>query len=64
MGSPYSERDFHGPTEMITIDKEEDVEILVKDGPRLTRVTMAHHPFDVLGWDGYRLSLHFQRAGF
>ena len=26
MGAPYSERDFHGPTEIITIDKEEDVD--------------------------------------
>src|SRR6478672_8191383 len=28
MGSPYSERDFHGPTELNPIDKEEDTEIL------------------------------------
>src|SRR5439155_1388241 len=27
MGSPYSERDFHAPTELNTIDKEEDTEI-------------------------------------
>jgi homogentisate 1,2-dioxygenase len=53
MGSPYSERDFHGPSELLTIDQEGDVEILVKDGPRWTRVVNAHHPFDVLGWDGY-----------
>ena len=53
MGAPYSERDFHGPTEILTIDKEEDVDVLVKDGGRFTRVTMAHHPFDVVGWDGY-----------
>src|SRR4030095_5903463 len=52
MGSPYSERDLHGPTEALTIDKDEDTEILVKDGPRWTQVTMAHHPFDVVGWDG------------
>src|SRR5438045_712433 len=53
MGSPYSERDFHGPSELLTTDREEDVSILVKDGPRWTKVTMAHHPFDVVGWDGY-----------
>ena len=53
---------FMGPSEMITVDKEEDVDMLVKDGPRFTRVvTMAHHPFDVVGWDGYRLSIHLQR---
>ncbi len=46
MGAPYSERDLHAPTELITIDKAEDVDVLVKDGPRFTRVTLAHHPFD------------------
>ncbi|MEO7725269.1 MAG: homogentisate 1,2-dioxygenase [Chthoniobacterales bacterium] len=64
MGSPYSERDFHGPTELITIDRDEDVEILVKDGPRLTKVVNAHHPFDVLGWDGYLYPYTFNAADF
>ena len=27
MGAPYSERDLHGPAEIITIDKEEDVDV-------------------------------------
>ncbi len=30
MGAPYSERDFHGPTELNTINKEKDTEILIK----------------------------------
>jgi homogentisate 1,2-dioxygenase len=64
MGSPYSERDFHAPTELITIDSGEDVEILVKDGPRLTKVVNAHHPFDVLGWDGYVYPFTFNAADF
>ncbi len=64
MGSPYSERDFHGPTETLTIDKDEDIEILVKDGPRWTRVTMAHHPFDVVGWDGYVYPFTFNAQDF
>jgi homogentisate 1,2-dioxygenase len=64
MGSPYSERDFHAPSEMLTIDREEDVEVLVKDGPRLTRVTLAHHPFDALGWDGYLYPFTFNAADF
>jgi homogentisate 1,2-dioxygenase len=64
MGSPYSERDFHGPTELITIDSDKDVEILVKDGPRLTKVVNAHHPFDVLGWDGYLYPYTFNAADF
>lgn len=64
MGAPYSERDFHGPAELLTIDQEGDVEILVKDGPRLTKVVNAHHPFDVLGWDGYLYPYTFNAADF
>ncbi len=52
LGAPFSERDLHGPREPVAVDREEDTTILVKDGPRLTRYTMAHHPFDVVGWDG------------
>jgi homogentisate 1,2-dioxygenase len=53
LGAPYYERDFHGPSELLTIDQEQDTEILVKDGPRLTRTVIAQHPFDVVGWDGF-----------
>jgi homogentisate 1,2-dioxygenase len=53
LGAPYSERDLYGPRELLTIDKEEDTEILVKDGDRLTRYVMANHPFDAIGWDGF-----------
>jgi homogentisate 1,2-dioxygenase len=52
LGAPYSERDFHGPTELLTVDREQDVTVLIKDGSRLTRYTLAQHPFDVVGWDG------------
>jgi homogentisate 1,2-dioxygenase len=52
LGAPYSERDFHGPREPLVIDREQDTTLLVKDGPRLTRYTLAQHPFDVVGWDG------------
>ncbi len=53
MGVPYSERDFHGPTELSYFDDSADTELIIKDGSRLTRVIMAHHPLDVVGWDGY-----------
>jgi homogentisate 1,2-dioxygenase len=52
LGTPYGERDLHGPREARAIDREEDTTVLVKDGRRLTRYTLAHHPFDVVGWDG------------
>ncbi|HEX4609340.1 MAG TPA: homogentisate 1,2-dioxygenase [Urbifossiella sp.] len=52
LGAPFGERDLHGPSELVTRDEERDTPVLVKDGPRLTRYTLAHHPFDVAGWDG------------
>lgn len=52
LGAPYSERDFHGPRELSVHGKEEDATVLIKDGTRLTRYTLASHPFDVVGWDG------------
>jgi homogentisate 1,2-dioxygenase len=52
LGAPYYERDFHGPREPLVIDREEETTVLVKDCSRLTRYTLASHPFDVVGWDG------------
>jgi homogentisate 1,2-dioxygenase len=52
MGAPYFDRDFQGPRDLLVVDKEEDVPVVIKDGSRLTRYTMAHHPFDVVAWDG------------
>jgi homogentisate 1,2-dioxygenase len=52
LGSPFSERDLHGPTETLLVDREQDVPITIKDGTRLTRYVLASHPFDVVGWDG------------
>ena len=53
LGAPYSERDLHGPRE-IGVDRPRagDDRSLIKDGRRLTRYTLANHPFDVVGWDG------------
>jgi homogentisate 1,2-dioxygenase len=52
LGAPYGERDFHGPVETVEFDREQDTPVLIKDGRRLTRYTLAQHPFDVVGWDG------------
>ncbi len=53
LGTPYYERDFHSPPDLQTIDQEVETSVLVKDHDRLTRITMPHHPFDVIGWDGF-----------
>jgi len=64
--APYCERDLRGPEEPLHVDAE-DVEVLVQHrgqgGSTLwTRYVYAHHPFDVVGWDGclypYVFSIH------
>jgi homogentisate 1,2-dioxygenase len=52
LGAPFGERDLHGPTETAILDREQDTTVVIKDGERLTRYTLAQHPFDVVGWDG------------
>lgn len=49
--APYSERDLRGPDGPV-ITEGEDVPVLVRTRSGLTRLTYAHHPFDVVGWDG------------
>jgi homogentisate 1,2-dioxygenase len=76
--SPYCERDLHGPEEPLLAASgdgagdgaaggggagaDEPVDVLVRQRDGLTRYRYAHHPFDVVGWDGclypYRLSIH------
>ena len=53
LGAPFYERDFHGPQELMCIDQDEDCLVLCKQGAEIQAVTMAHHPFDVCGWDGF-----------
>jgi homogentisate 1,2-dioxygenase len=64
LGAPYSERDLHGPREVNVIDREEEVDVLIKDGNRLTRYTLAQHPFDVAGWDGFVYPFTFNADDF
>ncbi|MFL6094416.1 MAG: homogentisate 1,2-dioxygenase, partial [Blastococcus sp.] len=60
-GAPYCERDIHAPEEPLVVDDGE-AQVLVRTRAGLTRFTYAHHPFDVVGWDGYvypyRFSIH------
>jgi homogentisate 1,2-dioxygenase len=49
--SPYCERDLRGPTEPLLAEGT-DVDVLVRHRAGVTRYTYAHHPFDVVGWDG------------
>lgn len=64
LGAPYGERDLHGPHEPLVVDREQDTPLLIKDGRRLTRYTLAHHPFDVVGWDGLVYPFTFNADDF
>jgi homogentisate 1,2-dioxygenase len=64
LGAPFCERDLHGPTQLYVIDEEKDTTVLVKDGERLTRYTLANHPFDVVGWDGFVYPFTFNADDF
>lgn len=64
LGAPFCERDLHGPTELHTIDREDDTTVVIKDGERLTRYVLAGHPFDVVGWDGCLYPFTFNADDF
>ncbi|MEJ2720133.1 MAG: homogentisate 1,2-dioxygenase [bacterium] len=51
--APYSERDFRPPVFADAADKEGEFPILVKLWEGYQRFEIAHHPFDVVGWDGF-----------
>jgi homogentisate 1,2-dioxygenase len=61
--APYCERDLRGPTEPLLVDGT-DVDVLVRHRTGLTRMTYAHHPFDVVGWDGHLYPYVFNIADF
>lgn len=64
LGAPYYERDLRGPRLLQTLDHEEPTTILIRDGRRLTRYTLASHPFDVVGWDGMAYPFAFSADDF
>jgi homogentisate 1,2-dioxygenase len=51
--APYCERDIRVPTDLETHTERGGYEVQVKVRDRFTRHGLDHHPFDVIGWDGY-----------
>lgn len=51
--APYSERDIRGPETLETFSDTGEFEVRVKARDRISRHILDHHPFDVVGWDGY-----------
>ena len=61
-GSPFSERDQHGPDPEPLLVDDEEVPVLVRTRAGLSVHVHATHPFDVVGWDGslypWSMSIH------
>lgn len=51
--SPFCERDLRLPEEPLFFDEEGEFEIRIKKQGRYTSYWYNHHPFDIVGWDGY-----------
>jgi homogentisate 1,2-dioxygenase len=52
-GAPYSERDIRIPLELAPRDEMGDFPLYVKQYDGINELVLDHHPFDVVGWDGY-----------
>jgi homogentisate 1,2-dioxygenase len=51
--APYCERDFKTPQFMEPFDKKGEFKVIVKAGKQMFEHIVPHHPFDVIGWDGF-----------
>ena len=52
-GAPYSERDIRRPVVLSSRDERGEFRVLVKQYHAINELVLDHHPFDVVGWDGY-----------
>ena len=61
-GAPDCERDIRPPAGPHVVAGEGPVDVIVRTRAGLSRHRQAHHPFDVVGWDGglypWALSIH------
>jgi homogentisate 1,2-dioxygenase len=51
--APYYERDFKVPQFADPIDMVKNFKLVLKVDNRLFEYNLPHHPFDVVGWDGF-----------
>ena len=57
--SPYCERDLRAPQELETHTDKGDFLIKIKKQDQLYHYVYGHHPFNVVGWDGYNFPYAF-----
>ena len=62
--SPYCERDIRPPARLVPQDIPGEFPIMVKSRSAFQRMTLCHHPFDTVGWDGYYYPWAFNIADF
>ncbi|NUN08022.1 MAG: homogentisate 1,2-dioxygenase [Ignavibacteriaceae bacterium] len=51
--APYYERDFHPPQYIDPTDQLGKFRLILKVNGRFFEYELPHHPFDVVGWDGF-----------
>jgi len=60
--SPFCERDIQAPQLQEPINNKNECRVKVKTLHGIQEYTYAHHPCDVVGWDGYyfpwKISIH------
>jgi homogentisate 1,2-dioxygenase len=62
--APYSERDFKAPRFVNAMDELGSFDITTKAGDSWYKYSMPHHPFDVVGWDGFLYPYTFNIEDF
>jgi homogentisate 1,2-dioxygenase len=62
--APYSQRDFHPPVDLETVDASGSFSLTVRARDGLQRFELDRHPFDVAGWDGYVYPYTFNADDF
>jgi homogentisate 1,2-dioxygenase len=62
--APYCERDLRVPEFEPAIEEKGEFPILVKLRGGFQRFVLAHHPFDVVGWDGFYYPWIFNIADY
>jgi homogentisate 1,2-dioxygenase len=62
--APFSERDIRRPARLQTVDEAGDFRLVVKKENRLVELVLDHHPFDVVGWDGFYYPWAFNIGDF
>lgn len=62
--APFCERDIRQPDNLTTFDVKGDFKVLIKRDDLIFPYHYDHHPFDLIGWDGYHYPYAFSIHDF